>query len=101
MDKCEYPDAIVEWEDAWLEGTEFVTLDGIRDSHAPWRTQTKGWVLQDDAKGISIANERVVVDGRERFRGRTFIPRGMVISVHPVVKSRKPRKKSAPEHPAL
>ena len=86
-----YPIVIVEWNDAWLEGTEFITLDGIKDSHAPWVVKTVGWKLQDDDKGISIANERVVVDDRERFRGRTFIPRQMVISVGPVVKQRKKR----------
>ena len=98
MDKPQYPIVIVEWNDAWLEGTEFVTMDGIKDSHAPWVVQTMGWMLQDDDKGISIANERVVVDDRERFRGRTFIPRQMVVSVEPVKKPRK-RQLAAPEHP--
>lgn len=73
-----YPDVVVEWDDAWVEGTEFVTMDGIIDSHLPWLVRTKGWLLLEDDKGISLANEMVVVDGRERFRGRTFIPRAMI-----------------------
>lgn|SRR3990167_7295217 len=85
----------VIWNDAWVEGTEFVTEDVVKDTHFPWVVTTTGWLLQEDAAGVSLANEHCFVDGHTRYRGRTFIPRAMVLGVTPVLKPRRTRKAPA------
>lgn len=91
------------WRDAWVSGTEPINLEEVHLKHRPMLMTTLGWLLMEDEDGVSVANEQYVDDdGLETYRGRTFIPRGMVISVEPMRKPKKPRKpreKPRPEKP--
>ena len=87
---------VVAWEDAWQDQENFVTLHGIQQTHAPMGVQTIGWLLQDDAIGVSVANERSSDNGQETYRGRTFVPRAMVRSVTPFKMTRPRTKKQEP-----
>lgn len=78
---------VVEWLDAWTKD-EGAALDDAKGSHAPTVVHTIGWVLYEDEVGISLANEYY----DDYWRGRTFIPRGMIKEVIPF-KLSKPRKK--------
>ena len=58
--------------------------------HKALMVSTIGWLLRQDAEGVSIANEYCE---DATFRGYTFIPTGMIKSVGPILKPRKPRLK--------
>ena len=78
---------ICRWSDAHTtEATQYAPTD---IPHAPLVIETVGWLLRDDQAGVSIASERI--DGTQ-FRGYTFIPRGMVGDVNPIIKPRKSKK---------
>ena len=81
------------WNDAWIRESP-VTLEDVGASHEPEVVTTIGWVLRDDEIGISLANEYY----DNTYRGRTFIPRGMVKSVTPY-KLTRPRTKRATQEP--
>jgi hypothetical protein len=85
------PLVFVEWDDAWGDKEDEVTLESVASSHKPTKVLTVGWLVYEDEAGISIFNE--TYEGK--YRGRTFIPRGMNPKVIPVKKSRK--KKEAPQ----
>lgn len=80
------PLVLVIWLDAWVRADEPVSLTDVALSHKPTKVHTLGWLLQDDAIGVSLANEEY--DGT--FRGRTFIPRAMIETVerHKLAKAR-------------
>lgn len=80
----------VEWNDAWHNKEDEVKLEDVATSHIPTRVTTVGWLLLNDDEGVSVFNE--TYEGK--YRGRTFIPKPMVISINPVIKPRKPRKKA-------
>lgn len=86
---------IVVWDDADSTGVEVITDENIDSYHKPAVMKTAGWLLKDDDRGVSIANEVYQEDGKERWRGHTFVPRSLVRSVTPVgfSRKRKPRKK--------
>jgi hypothetical protein len=83
---------IVEWLDAWQDQDNFATAHGIASTHGPMPIQTIGWLITDDAVGVSVACEQSTQDGQDVFRGRTFVPRAMVKSVTPFNLT-KPRTK--------
>jgi hypothetical protein len=88
--------AQVVWLDAWSDGVDDVTLDKVHEKHHPLEMQTRGWILLDDEIGISLFYERQ--GDMSSYRGRTFIPRGMIKSVDDFPAKRKPRvKRIAPE----
>ena len=78
------PLVVLEWDDAWTTETP-ATLDGHL-VHKPERVTTIGWLLKDDAVGVQLANEFY----DETYRGRTFVPRAMVVKMTPF-KLTKPR----------
>lgn len=83
------------WDDAWGDAHESVSPhDHVDLKHKATVMQSVGWLMRDDEAGLSIFNERCLDQGEESYRGRTFIPRAMVRSVTPVIKPRKPRKRS-------
>ncbi len=86
----------VYWDDAWQDQENFATAHGIASTHEAMPIETAGWLIQDDAMGVSLVNERSTQDGHDVFRGRTFIPRAMIKDVVPV-KITKPRKKDGPK----
>ena len=85
----ELPLVVVEWKDAWVR-EEPILLSDAKSSHTPTIVTTIGWVLVDDDEGLSIANEHY----DSSYRGRTFIPRAMVMKVT-AFKLTTPRKRKA------
>lgn len=83
------PLVVVEWDDAWIDGTEPITLTEAHVQHKPKVIVTLGYLLLDNAIGISVAAE--YYKDEDVYRGRTFIPRAMVKSVKPY-KLTTPRK---------
>lgn len=80
------------WLDAWVDGNEPINLDEAHTKHRPLQITTLGWLIYEDDTGVSVANEHYVDDnGWDVYRGRTFVPRGMVVSCEPLKKPRKPR----------
>ncbi len=69
----------VAWTDAWADGVDDVTMDKVHEKHKAIAMETRGWLLLDDETGVSLFYERA--GDRSSYRGRTFIPRGMVVSV--------------------
>jgi hypothetical protein len=73
------PDLVlVAWNDA--AGSTTKIYDEVRD-HVPTVMQTIGWLLKADAVGVSIACECYTDEGIDVYRGHTFIPLGMLVSV--------------------
>ena len=90
----------VEWRDAWVDGNEPILLKEAHLKHKPLIVTTLGWLLIDNPDGVSLANEKYEDDsGLDTFRGRTYIPREMVVKVTPLIKPRKPRKLKVAESP--
>jgi len=90
----------VVWRDAWVDGNEPILLKEAHLKHKPLIVTTLGWLLIDDQDGVSLANEKYEEDsGLDTYRGRTYIPREMVLKVTPFKKPRKPRKKAEPIPP--
>lgn len=67
----------VLWDDAWKAS---VDEGDIGESHRPARMETRGWLLRADDIGVTLADERCL-DDDTAYRGRTFIPRAMIVSV--------------------
>ena len=85
------PLVVVEWLDAWVKGDEPTTLADVKADHKPEEITTIGWVIFRDDSGIQLANE--FYSGG--YRGRTYIPAGMIHSVTPykLTKTRTPKVK--------
>lgn len=71
----------VFWNDA--QGSATKVYEKARD-HAPVLMETRGWLLDRDDDGVSVASERWTEDGETHYRGHTFIPAGMVVKVSSV-----------------
>ena len=74
------PLVVVTWDDAQSSATRIYAED--RD-HAPTVMETVGWLMKQDARGVSICCERFIEDGAFCYRGHTFVPSGIVTSVEP------------------
>lgn len=78
----------VVWNDAHGSAANVVyDIDEI--PHGPIECTSYGLLLKQDEQGVSIASEQVGVD---TYRGYSFMPAGMLVSIQPVKKARKPRK---------
>ena len=79
------------WLDAWCDGVDDVSIEKVAEKHKPLEMETRGWLLLDDDIGVSLFYERS--GDQASYRGRTFIPRGMVKSVtdFPPKRKRKPK----------
>jgi hypothetical protein len=87
-----YP-AILEWNDAHSDVTEQVWSVG-EVAHGPLVIRTLGWVTRYDATGVTMFTERIDnQDGTFSYRGRGFVPAGMVVSVMELVETPKRRRK--------
>ena len=86
------------WHDANVGGDDAVTLENVAAYHKPTIVHTLGWLLKDDADGVTIVNEFY----DNTYRGRTFVPRPMIVDViyHKLSKFPKPRRPAAPPPPA-
>lgn len=85
------PLVVIEWDDAWIDATEPISLSEVHVQHRPKVIVTLGYLLLSDSIGVSVAAE--YYKDEDVYRGRTFIPRAMVRSVKPykLTKPRKPR----------
>lgn len=83
-----HPLVRVVWLDAHGSAVSSYSLDEI--PHAAVKVETYGLLLKQDEVGISIASE--ICDG-DTYRGYSFMPAGMLVSVTPVTKPRKQRVK--------
>lgn len=88
-----FPLVKIEWDDAWGSKDDEVTLEDVTFSHKPTIVTTVGWLVHQDAAGVSLFNERY----ENKFRGRTFIPAALIKSIEPVIKPRPRKKKEVPE----
>ena len=80
------PITLVHWDDAHGNTDTFNDIDL---DHKPWRFTTIGFLIKDDAKGISLAMD-VTEDGV--YRDHRFIPRQMIASMEIIKQGRTPRK---------
>jgi hypothetical protein len=87
------PLVLVQWNDANVGGDDVVTLDNVDSFHKPTVVHTLGWLMKQDADGLTLVNEFY----NECYRGRTYIPAGMVIDITPfkLTKSRGTAVRSA------
>jgi hypothetical protein len=75
---------LVTWLDAHGDAAQQV-WDLSSLDHRPLVMETLGWVVREDATGVTLFTERVSnSDGTFSWRGRGFIPAGMLVSVHRV-----------------
>ncbi len=82
-----YPFVRLVWLDAHSrDAVELLNPTKLDDFHKAHRITTVGWVLRDDADGVTIAGEWLEDDD---YRNGTFIPRGMVVRMEPITKGRK------------
>lgn len=72
------PLVLVTWNDAQASATK--EYSKARD-HKPAVMTTVGYLLDRDDVGVSICCERFFEDDEWAYRGHTFIPAGMVVSV--------------------
>jgi hypothetical protein len=92
----DFPYMLVEWNDAYGTSEDDVfTLDDLTD-HRPIRMRTRGMILLDNEHGITMTSEDYLDNNKQYFRGRQFIPRGMIVSVTPVKTVRSKKKAPAP-----
>lgn len=92
----EPPYCIVIWDDAWSDSVGTATTKDAGDLHKAAHYETRGWVLVDDDRGVSVFPERCLDDGEVHYRGRTMIPRSLIVSVTPVTTHAKSPRKSRP-----
>lgn len=86
------PFVIVTWDDPNSSSVEVITDENIDQFHVPETMKTAGWLLRDDGRGVSLANELYFEKGKPRWRGHTFILRALIKDVQ-VVKLTRPRKR--------
>lgn len=73
------PTATAVWLDASSPAaTDTYDASDLGAVHLPMQIVTKGWLLRDDASGVTLASEWT---GANSFRGLTCIPRAMIVSV--------------------
>lgn len=92
------PFVLVEWLDAHSDLTETTAADA-RLKHSAAKMFTAGWLMFDDEEGVTLFNEVCPED--DSYRGRSFVPRGMIKSVTKVrlTKERKPKSTPPDESP--
>lgn len=87
------PFVFVHWHDA--HGSHGDTTASYSEDDLPHESKlmvTAGWLVKDDDKGITLFGEWCCDDDDETpWRSRTFIPRGMVVSVSPAPSPRRRR----------
>lgn len=89
------PFARVEWLDAWKDAVNDGHIETAAEENKPIVCITIGWVLHSGPDGIQLANE---YSPNGTFRGRSFIPTGMVKDIQ-ILNLTKPRKKSLKSPP--
>lgn len=88
---------MVSWNDAHSPSAgDSYTKTSVGEVHGSLPVLTSGWLLREDAEGITVAAEWYVEEAT--FRGLTHIPAGMV---REVLRLKLPRdkKKRPPKEP--
>ena len=90
MSGVKLPVVIVEWLDA-VDWESPIALAEVGTRHRPEKVLSIGWLLKDDADGVTIGCEYY----DEMFRRTEFIPRVNIKAVTPYHLA-KPRAKKSP-----
>lgn len=77
------------WLDAWADPVDDVSIEKTFEKHKPLEMETRGWLLLEDEIGVSLFVERTA--DQSSYRGRTFIPKGMIKSIEDFPIKRKRR----------
>lgn len=80
------PLVAVQWSDAYV--TTSTQFEAHEIPHTPIIVTTYGLLLREDATGVSVASESVA-EGAGSYRGVTFIPRGMILTVRHLATPRR------------
>ena len=83
----------VVWEDAWGTPVEDLSIKEVPDKHVACVKTTRGWLLLENEKGLSLSSERYCEEGEDRYVGRSFIPTKMIVSITPLRVSEQKKKK--------
>lgn len=83
------PFVVCAWSDAHSDIEDFVKPERAIEEHKLLIIETAGWLLRNDELGVSLYSERCPEDNS--YRGRTFIPKAMIVSLTPYTLS-KPRR---------
>jgi hypothetical protein len=88
--------ATIVWLDAHQDPTrQIYSLDDL--GHEPLRVETEGWVVKEDATGVTTFSERIVNgDGTYAWRGFGFTPRGMIVEVVELGPKKRKRQATPP-----
>ncbi len=86
---------IVEWDDPNSSSVEVITEENLEAFHVPEAMKTAGWLLRDDDRGVSIANEVYFERDKPRWRGHTFIMRALIRAVTPAKLQVSKKRKTA------
>jgi hypothetical protein len=101
MSADKVPFVVCIWDDAWADATAGTTLQDAHEKHMPTVMETRGWLVVDTDRGISLFYERCLDKGEEYYRGRTFIPRPLIRSLTPVILTTpRKRREKVPAQPA-
>lgn len=95
------PLVCVVWDDAHGGDFNEYTADEIaRNRHRAARIQTFGLLVQDDERGLTLAQEMTAEPAGEftHFRGINFIPRGMVREVIALGVPKRPVRRRTQDH---
>jgi hypothetical protein len=88
---------LLTWIDAHSpEATSAFSLDELDSIHRGLPMVTAGWLLRDDAYGVTIGGESC---GGTVYRSITVVPRPMVVKLEdlqPARPRRQPRRSAAP-----
>lgn len=85
---------ILSWHDAHSpDATTSFNVDELDGVHLAMPMQTVGWLLRDDAYGVTVGCESC---GGDTFRGLTIVPRAMVVSVTELATKRTRAPKVTP-----
>lgn len=79
-----WPIVAVDWKDAHGSATATYAVHEI--PHAAVLITTIGFLLRQDAEGVSIAGEYT---GQDEFRGVTFVPAEMIVAIRSITRTRK------------
>lgn len=92
------PLVAVVWDDAYGDvGGEATAEDTARDFHRPEVYTTFGLLLVEDERGVTVASDYRA--DSQTYRGRTFIPRGMITTIHRLGLPKAPKPRRRPPEP--
>lgn len=79
---------VVTWNDAHGDPVRQVWTSEELTNHQPIVVKTLGWLYKEDEVGVTLFTE-LIEDETLSFRSKTFIPRGMIVSIDTLVVASK------------